>query len=280
MISLTVVISAAIILFFNVRNKPANKPIAQTEKSSEAGFNVLLLGFDESGLRPDSILLVGVDPEQKTVNMLSIPRDTKVQINGKTHKINSSVALSGYDELFDQVKELTGAPIHYYISMKTGVFAKVVDVLGGLQYTVEQDMDYNDPAQKLYIHLEAGEQQLTGEQCEQYCRYRRYVMGDLTRTQKQQQLLSELIKQKLNVKYLASLPSVFSVISENTETNITTATMLRYLPLLKELSDGELQIQCMDLPGEYNDMEKEGVSYYLADKEEIKSLCKKCFLGA
>ena len=271
LISMAVVVIVATIFIFNIETQPTGAETKQTEDSS---YNILVLGCDESGLRPDSILLVNVDSAQSRVSMLSIPRDTKIQMDGASHKINSCIVLSGKEALFEQVRSLTGVPIDYYIMLKTGVFAKVVDALGGVEYTVEKDMKYSDPAQNLYINLKAGTQTLTGDQCEQYCRYRKYAMGDLTRTKHQQQLLKSLVQQKAKLQYVTALPKVYNILKENAETDITPSVIAQNLPLFKKMTENTLNIQTLDAPGEYNDMKKDGVCYYLADKEEIQALCK------
>lgn len=270
LVSLCVVVLSATALIFLSETKPAGTAPVQQDTC----FNVLLLGCDESGVRTDSIMLIGVDAAAERISLLSIPRDSKVTLNGQTHKINSALVYADMDEMKRQISQLTGASVDYYIMIKTGAFEKVVDALDGVEYTVEQDMKYSDPSQNLYINLKAGEQTLNGSQCEQYCRYRRYVMGDLTRTQHQQKLLSAFLRQKMNLKYVLKLPTIYNILKENAQTDITPAVAAQNLALVKKLSDGATQIRNLDTPGQYNDMEKEGVSYYLIDQKELQALCK------
>ena len=138
-------------------------------------------------------------------------------------------------------------------------------------------MYYRDPAQNLYIDLQAGTQTLTGEQCEQYCRYRNYVMGDLTRTQNQQKMLDALIRQKMTPAYIMKLPALYNIIRENAQTDISVKDISLYLPLVRSMTEGQLQIERLDCPGEYNDMEKEGVSYYQIDQKALYNLCLEHF---
>lgn len=246
------------------------------EPQTDASFTALLLGDDESGLRPDSIVLVHVDGKQNRIDLLSVPRDSKVYYKGRNHKINSLSQLGGREAVIGQVSDLTGADIKYYVEIKTGALAGIVDALDGVEYTVERDMNYEDPHQNLKIHLKAGRQTLDGAACEQYCRYRSYVMGDLTRTQHQQALLAELLRQKMNARYIAKLPAVYQTLRENSETNLTPTDIVNYLPLVKSMADGKVQIELHDCPGEYNDMKAEGISYYLIDREGLQSLCREC----
>ena len=271
----TLTVLAAIVLIFSPRPTGAQTAKPVTERGER--INVLLLGCDESGLRTDSIMLVGADSGTGQVTMLSLPRDSKVRFNDRTRKLNSALVYGDIGLLLDTVEELTGVPIDYYIRIKTGVFADIVDALGGVEYTVEQDMRYSDPEQDLYIDLKAGTQTLSGAQCEQYCRYRRYLMGDYTRAQKQRELLSALVRQKLNIGSLAKLPALYNIIKENAETNITPADVAGHIGMLRMLIGKELNIETLDTPGAYNEMEIEGVSYYLVDREALQSLCQSHF---
>ncbi len=265
---------------FVVWNNPSvsqqtGQPERQPEQNST--FNILLLGCDVSGLRADSIMLVHADAQFGQVQLLSLPRDSKMQYEGRNVKLNTLLSLTIDEEKPKIIEKLTGVEIDYYIKMKVGVFAKIVDALNGLEYTVEKDMYYKDSGQGLLIDLKAGKQTLTGAQCEQYCRYRRYVMGDLTRTQNQQKLLSELISQKLKLRYVSKLPQLYKILAENTSTNITLEDMSRFLPMFRAFAQKEVQIISHDCPGEYNDMKQEGISYYHIDQKALYNLCQEHF---
>lgn len=272
-----IAVAAMVYLFRPVEEQTSRTRVDVQSAEEKSSINILLLGCDASGVRPDSILLVHVDGGEGRISLLSLPRDSKVLYEDKTRKLNTVMVLDGEAALEQKISELTGVNIDYYVCLKTGTFAKVVDALGGVEYTVEQDMYYSDPAQDLYIDLEAGTQTLNGEQCEQYCRYRSYVMGDLTRTQNQQKLLDALIRQKMTPGYIVKLPAIYNIIKENARTDITLGDISLYLPLVRSMSEGELEIERLDCPGEYNDMEKEGVSYYQIDQNALYNLCLEHF---
>lgn len=249
--------------------------------TDDKSFNALLIGTDKSEMLTDAIMLVNVNKETKTIRMLSIPRDTKVKVDGKKRKINSVYAKGGVDLLVEQVKDLTGAPVNYYAVIKPGILAKIVDCLGGVEYTVEQDMKYTDPYQDLYIDLKAGTQILDGDKAEQYCRYRSYAMGDLERTKSQQKFFKALFEQKLKLKNVTKLKPVYDVVCENLESNVTFRDIADNISVMQMITDGT-QIECIDVPGEFNDMRKEGTSYYLIEGEELNKLrdvCSEYFNG-
>ncbi len=280
-----VLCALAVLLVFRV-HKLSTEPIFDNNASSDAvepkiakeTFNVLLIGVDKSGKLADAIMLVNVDEANKKIKMLSIPRDTKVYMEGRYRKINSCY-MSGVDCLIDSVKMLTGVRINYYAAIMPGTLAAIVDSLGGVEFTIEKNMYYSDPAQDLYINLKKGTQTLNGEQAEQYCRYRQYFMGDYERTQAQQKFFTALFEQKLNAKNITKLYDIYNAVFDKLETNVTLSDIVSNISVAKILKDGG-QIESYNAPGHYNDMEKEGISYYIIEDEylnELRTLCKTNF---
>lgn len=288
LILVSVLIVAVIYTVRDVAAKPIfsqsdnDKQALQTlDDISDSSFNALLIGLDKSAVNTDAIMLVNVDKSEKCIRMLSIPRDTKVTVDGKTRKINSCYYRYGLDVLISEIKELTCSPINYYAIIKPGVLAEIVDCLGGVEYDVEQNMHYSDPAQDLYINLEKGTQTLTGDQAEQYCRYRSYLLGDITRTQSQQKFFKALFEQKLNLKNITKINALLSVVGENVETNVDFLDIINNLSVMQMIKNGD-QIECIETPGTYNDMQKEGVSYYLIRNDnlhKLREICSEKFLG-
>ena len=145
---------------------------------------ILLAGTDEEGYRTDTIILVTIDDSEHTVSLLSIPRDTYTS-GYSVPKINSACGAAGggaggMEELMDAVENLLGFRPDGYAMVNFDVFARVVDLFGGVDFDVPVDMDYEDPYQDLYIHLKAGEQHLNGEEALQVMRFRSgYAMADL-----------------------------------------------------------------------------------------------------
>ena len=246
-----------------------------------SSFNLLLIGTDKSGLMTDAIMLVNVDKSDKKIRLLSIPRDTRVTVDGKRRKINSCYMRGGIDLLLDEVKQLTCAPINYYALIKPGMLADIVDRLGGVEYEVERDMKYSDPSQDLYIDLKAGKQTLNGDMAEQYCRFRSYPMGDLERTEAQKRFFKALLEQKLKLKYTTKIKGIYDDVCKNLETNVTFKDILSNISVMQMLESPD-QIEVLDVPGEFNDMKKDGISYYLIinqDLDRLRQLCADNFNG-
>lgn len=258
-------------------------------------INVLLLGVDEDGLRSDTIMVASYDANEAKVNMLSIPRDTKIYIENRrmTRKINEIHAISskeksgeivGVGGMAEVITQLTGIPINYYAEFSFSSIDRLFDVLGPVEFDVPdvegkgRGMNYDDPAQNLAIHLKPGLQKLSGNQVQQFLRYRKsnYGVGtgsDTDRIKRQQDFMKAVIDQKVNLSILTKIPAIFGQISREINTNITPGVVTKYLRHIAKLS-GE-SVQTFSLPGENKTIS--GASYFVADLDGINTLMKETF---
>ena len=199
-------------------------------------INVLIIGVDKSKILSDVLMVVRYDEELGKVMAMSIPRDTYVSYNGRTMLINSVYGAGkssggeggGINAVAKKVTELTGLKINYYVQFEVGTFAKLVDELGGVEFNVPQNMDYEDPAQDLYIHVKKGKQILNGEDAESMVRFRGYPQADLKRVEVQQDLFKALIQQKLSASYITKMPAVYGAIRNDVKCNMELGEMLKY----------------------------------------------------
>jgi len=225
--------------------------------------NTLVVGVDADGKRADVIMLLNVNTKDKTMNLISIPRDTKVKVDGRTSKINSLIGKDNGTELItDAVRHITGLSVNHFCKVTFEGVRNIFDILGGVRYNVPIDMDYDDPVQDLSIHLKAGEQTLDGAQVEGLLRFRSgYANADLGRIDTQQDFLKEAIKQKLHIKYIFKLPAIMKELNENFSTSFSALDILT-LAVDARRSNG---MSCYTLPGEpkYTG----GVSYFVADDD-------------
>ena len=185
-------------------------PVTETENGDEpttAGgrkdgyYTFLLLGKDTSSGSTDTIILVSYDVPNQQVNMMSIPRDTAVNVPWSIKKINSVYSAKessggGLENLKQQVAYLTGVMPDFYVIIEWEAVGELVEALGGVEFDVPRNMNYDDPYQNLHIHLEKGVQVLNGEEAMGVIRYRHdnvradgvmpgYADGDLGRTKTQ-----------------------------------------------------------------------------------------------
>ena len=206
-------------------------PTEQPKALQDGVYNILICGTDDDGTRTDTIIIAHLDVNDHTVALLSIPRDTPVATGGGgLMKINSVYAGGGKDgmeRLAARLKDLLGFPVDGYVLVDLEAFQKTVDLVGGVEFDVPMDMNYEDPSQNLYIHLQKGLQTLDGEQAMGLVRFRKgYATQDIQRTQTQQQFLKALAKQCLSVSSLTKLREFADIFSQYVTTNLTTGNMV------------------------------------------------------
>ena len=118
--------------------------------------------MDDGNGGSDTNILVAVDAANGYIYGVSIPRDTKAVFNGKSHKINAAYNTGGMKKLAEVVSDQLGIPVDYTVLVDLRGFEALVDAIGGVNFTVPVDMDYDDPVQDLHIHFTKGAQHLSG----------------------------------------------------------------------------------------------------------------------
>jgi len=241
--------------------------------------NITCLFLGVNGALTDFIMLGQYNPNTREVNMLSIPRDTNVKgtIDGK---INS--AYSGVDPMrtVKKVEELTGVEIDYYLLFKTKLLRDLVDAVGGVTVTVPINMNYDDPYQNLYIHLNKGTYKLNGKQAEQFCRFRKnndgtgYPDGDVGRVRTQQTFIKAMISRCLEPQNLLKINDLVDVVLENTKTNITLDIASQYVDDAIAFKPDRVRMETLPGEGRYG---INGISYFFMDETKAKELINEMF---
>lgn len=207
-----------------VTKEPAVETADEIGGLAEDG-SLLFVGVDDYGV-PDTIFTYEMSEEGKAT-IYSIPRDTFVTENMKISYL--LVQENGDEKLIEAVSEITGRPVKDYVRMDLTAAEAVIDALGGVTFTVPQDMYYSDPYQDLFIDLKAGEQTLSGKDAVSLLRYRKgYPEGDLKRVEVQQAFLMELFRQKCNPAYLKEIPAVMDAIKGHVTTNLIGEDVVKY----------------------------------------------------
>lgn len=193
----------------------------------EGFYNILIVGTDEDGTRTDTIMIARLDSAAHSVALLSIPRDTLIDGSYAIPKINGVYGSAGKGEsgiraLQTQLARLLGFEVDGYVIVNLDAFVSLVDLVGGVEFDVPMDMDYEDPSQDLYIHLKAGRQLLDGVQAMQLVRYRKgYATQDIQRTKVQQQFLRALAEKCLSVVNLPKVGDMAEIVLENVVTDLS-----------------------------------------------------------
>lgn len=250
--------------------------------SQEVRLNVLLLGIDarkgETLGRSDTVILASVDTKTKQMALLSIPRDTRVNIPGHGwDKINSANLYGGPEKSMKVVSDLLGVPVNHYVVTNFNGFKDIVDALGGVTYEVERNMYHDDPDDggAYRIDLKKGVQRLDGDKALQYVRYRNYDLGDVDRTKYQQKFLMALAKEMLQPSTITKLPRLVPEINSYVKTNLSLDGMISMAQAARNLENGNIITQT--LPG--RPIEIDGGSYWGVDPSEARMTMAKLFNG-
>ena len=301
-ISLAVIIAVAAVCMgidFSGSNNEEAVDNTSTVEAADGKINVLLMGVDVDGLRTDAIMLASFGTETKEVNMLSIPRDTKMYIGNRYQKINAAHAfvdesgeIGGATATCEAVTRITGIPINYYVDFSFDAVAHVIDELGPIEFTIPDlygdgvGMVYDDPVQSLHINLPPGDYQLNGQQAVWLMRYRHgnvdpstgvfkgYVNGDSDRVEMQQKFLKAVVDQKVNASLILKIPSIFKDISSEIKTNFTVSEVIKYSKYLADFSS--VNIHSYSLPGEYSSDSANG-DVWIPNMDEIRTMVQDVF---
>lgn len=254
----------------DIDNKGAGNQISSKKKEE---INALVCGTNQD--LTDTMIYVNYDVKNGKVAMMSIPRDTYITneyCNG--HKLNSLYRGKNVQPFINQIEELIGVDIDYYLIFDSKMLHEIVDAVGGVEVDVPIRMKYDDPTQNLHIDLKPGVQVLNGKQAEQFVRYRKgndgsgYAMGDLQRTEVQQQFIKNFIATVLSTKNLTKIPDLINIALDNTDTNITAREALKYSTDVIKVDTSN--ITSCTAPGEAKYIN--GVSYFVLDEAKTKTL--------
>ena len=199
-------------------------------------YTILLVGNDDGNGNTDTIVVGRLDTVNHTMDFVSIPRDTLVNLDWNVRKINAvyaGTANSGgvaIDGLKTQIRNLIGFNVDCYAVIDLDVFVDTVDLMGGVWFDVPQAMHYEDPGQNLYIHIDAGYQCLNGAQAMGVVRYRSgYANGDLGRIEMQQQFLKAVATQFIRLGNIPNISQVVSLLAKNMDTDLSAANIAFFL---------------------------------------------------
>ena len=181
-------------------------------------YTILVSGSDDGNGNSDTNILVAVDTVNGYVYGVSIPRDSKAVWDGKSHKINAAFGKGGMTKLAEVVSDQLGIPVDYTVSVDLTGFEALVEAIGGVNFDVPINMDYDDPIQNLSIHFKKGVQYLNGADAMRVVRFRHnndgtgYGSEDLGRMQTQQKFLKAVAKKMLSFENLISNPRKYAEI--------------------------------------------------------------------
>lgn len=246
--------------------------------------NLLLMGVDigdpksknaNDPKRTDTLMLVNYNPNTEEINMVSIPRDTLIKINGKNQKINAAHAIGGINYAIESVEKLLDIDVNYYGKVDYEGFRKIIDAIGGVDMKINNRMDYDDPTQNLSIHFKKGEVvHLDGKKAEEFFRWRKnndgtgLANGDLGRIENQHEFMKNVIDK---IKNPVDAAKVLPIIPEYVKTNMNPEEILKYTYIMAKAQSDKISITTLKGDTAYIN----NISYFIYDEKQNSELLQK-----
>ncbi len=249
-----------------VTTSPEDDGLTSPKSAADSGiYTFLIVGMDKVGYNTDTIMVGSINTTDHTIDVVSIPRDTLVNIPGSVKKVNTLYSASmnsggnGIDGMLEGVRDLLGFSVDFHAVVDLTAFVELVDAIGGVTYDVPVDMYYDDPVQDLHISIPKGEQWLSGEEALKVVRFRAgYASADIGRIGTQQDFLKSVASQMLTLGNIPNLPKFISIFTEYVDTDLTAANISYFARQFLMCSGGNITFHTM--PGNYADSVR-GFSY-------------------
>jgi len=254
----------------------------------ERVFSILLAGEDDDFGGTDVIMLILFDTDNGTLDVLSIPRDTVVNVPWGVKKINSIMNMytqlgGNYDHyidaLADEVAKLVGFRPNNWVTLDLYGFIALVDALpdGGVYFNVPVRMWYSDPYQDLFIDLQPGYQLLTGNQAMQVVRFRNYTQADIQRIRVQHDFLRALSDQLLQPSTILVADNLIRIFMDNVETDLSLANVGWFAHQFLSLDRENIRFHSVDDTIANIDDSVNGISYVTLHVEPWLQLINEYF---
>lgn len=210
----------------------------------EGVYTFLVAGLDVASGATDTMLLLSYDINEKTIQGLNLPRDTIMNVSYNSKRLNTIYTINkgkdkktqvekGMTALKEHVSKLTGILPDYYVLLEWEAIGELVDALGGVEFEVPFDMDYDDPYQNLHIHQKKGLRLLSGDDAMQVIRHRKnndgsHSAGDVGRLSIQQDFLKAVVKKCLQPSTFLKVPALAEIFAKNVKTDLTVGNILAF----------------------------------------------------
>ena len=247
-------------------------PAVPANARREYCYTILVSGLDDDNGGSDTNILVSFDQPNKKISLVSLPRDTLLHHDWVSNKLNYAYAKGGTALLQEEIENLLGIPVDFYVTVNLKGFISLVDQIGGVDFDVPVDMDYDDPYQNLHIHYSKGMQHLNGQQAMEVVRWRKnndgtgYATADIGRIDTQQAFLKVVAQQLLTID---NIPAMAKVFFKYVKTDLTTGNLV-WLGT-EALSMGMDAVSFHTLPGDGSGYYRKE-SVYVVDPEATLTL--------
>lgn len=251
----------------DIDRKVSEKRTEEVVFTEKDPISILLMGVDEregDRGRSDSLILMTVNPNKNSTQMVSIPRDTRTEIigKGKQDKINHAYAFGGTEMALNTVENFLDVPVDYFVKINMESFKDTVDAVGGVEVNNTLDFSYGG------FDFPKGKITLNGEKALAYTRMRyEDPRGDFGRQDRQRQVIEGVMKKGANVSSITKFGDMFNVVRNNVTTNLTFDQMWDIQANYKAASQNLTQYQVKGSGDKIN-----GIYYYIVPEEERLAL--------
>lgn len=285
--------------YFDIEEKPAalidegnevvanDEEVEKTEKikpKNKDEILFLLLGLDTYDItkasrgRTDTMILTSFNFKTGDINMMSIPRDTKLMVGDKLDQINHAHVYGGIDLTLATVRDFLNVDVEHFVKVDYRAVEEIVDAIDGVEIDVPRRMKYDDTTKgkEFHVDLQKGLQTLDGDQAIQFLRWRKnndntqYPDADVGRVKAQQMFMKELVKQTLKPRNILKVDKLAKTYFDYVDTNIPLDTVLKAAWAARNV-DVE-NMETITLPGE-----GDGVKYYVYNREEVDNVVADMF---
>ncbi|MBI0577741.1 LytR family transcriptional regulator [Neobacillus cucumis] len=250
-------------------DRKSDKREAEVSLTDKQPFSVLMLGVDQrkgDKGRSDTLIVLTVNPNNNSVKMLSIPRDTRTEIvgHGTVDKINHAYAFGNEEMAMNTVENFLDIPIDYYIKVNMEAFKNIIDAVGGI--TVNNDLDFSQGG----YHFPKGPVTLDGKKALAYTRMRHDdPRGDFGRQIRQREIIQGILREGASLSSLTKYQDIFSALGSNVRTNLSFDQMM---DIQKNYKSAAANVNQMSIKG--NGTKINGIYYFIVSDQEKQRLQK------
>lgn len=229
----------------------------------------LIAAIDHYNLS-DVLMLCKANFKTGEIDLISIPRDSRVYVDGKLDKINHAHGKGGINLTLKTISDFLDIKIDRYVRVDFKAVKSMVDAIGGVDIDVKRNMHHVDTTvgKELFINIKKGQQVLDGDKALEFLRFRSYPDGDEGRIKAQQQFMEEFIKQTLQIKNIDKWTDLLETYYGYVDTNIPFTEIAKGLKMILKLDKEKVQMLTIPGQGRYIG----NISYYIVDEEGTKDV--------
>ncbi|WLR41499.1 LCP family protein [Bacillus carboniphilus] len=241
--------------------------------------SILIMGVEDystggtSG-RSDSLMLATFNPDDTSMNILSIPRDTRVELaeEGTMEKINHAYAYGGKENTIETVENFLDIPVDYYVTINFEAFKEIVDGVGGITVDVPFDFtEISDDGMEI-LKFSEGAMKLDGREALAYARMRKQdPLQDIGRIERQKQVVMAVVDKLTSVNTLLRIDKIAGAVGDNVETNLKVSDAIGFYQKYSNFNSSN--IETLTLEGQPNNTDYH-LDYYIANEEALEELKK------